>query len=828
MKFLWKMILLPVVLFVPLLAGAASLLNLEINFENDAWREFLLRQSGRKPVAIVPTDRGKALELPPGTSLQTVKFPYHRGEIHVAAELENTEIAPGARPYHVGWVSVDLFDADGKALGHRDLLNSGRPSGWKVYRIKVVGLRRDAAFFQVSFRNFGRSGVLRVRRASIRLELPGGSALCGDPGFRGDFAVDHRHYVREGVDWDGLALKSPAGRAEYVTGAFPDGGKSLKITGNATFRTSRYAYDGEALLFGGWAKYANRTRGSREWAWSNLQLVLFDRAGKKIGHRDLTPLERGELPWRYFSTLIPEGSFRRDTAGFEIWARGFEGSKGESFFDEVQILRFNPENGTRRRYDASAATLRIDPGKAKSGPIRPVWNGTDISYAEKIASPVVRNLLADLRKNGVEHLRLREFLQGCRILSRLDEAGNPIYDWTMLDSIIDWAVREQKFKLTATMESTPNQLSTKPAKNPRVFCNRSVPRDFRLWGRVVRDTIEHWIERYGLETVEEWEFECWNEPFAQRYYQGSNEEFLKIFEAYADALTSIEKKYGCRLKIGTFSGIGESPISLVVLNGMKEKGKLGVVNVISSHIYAGFVNSFDALERGIRSIRAFTGGYPELRNASMLITEFNGSSMGNPYTDSAVAAAFYVKACRVFLDTGVERGYYFGPVDYMYSARTKYFTGDLGMFTKNGIPKPSFGSQQLLNRLAGGRRIAFDSSNEPLDGIAVADGAKLKLLLTTFDEARFDRAGTIEVKAEVSDTRLFSRCTLFRIDRKNANSHAKWRSLGKPEISPATDAVLREAARLVPERFEAFRSGVEGLRFRLALPLNSVCYLEFE
>lgn len=31
MKFLWKMILLPV-LFVPLLAGAASLLNLEINF----------------------------------------------------------------------------------------------------------------------------------------------------------------------------------------------------------------------------------------------------------------------------------------------------------------------------------------------------------------------------------------------------------------------------------------------------------------------------------------------------------------------------------------------------------------------------------------------------------------------------------------------------------------------------------------------------------------------------------------------------------------------------------------------------------------------------
>ena len=80
----------------------------------------------------------------------------------------------------------------------------------------------------------------------------------------------------------------------------------------------------------------------------------------------------------------------------------------------------------------------------------------------------------------------------------------------------------------------------------------------------------------------------------------------------------------------------------------------------------------------------------------------------------------------------------------------------------------------------------------------------------------------------MSDSRPFSRCTLFRVDRTCANSYAKWRQLGRPEISAGTDAALREAARLVPERFEAFESGKNGLRFRLSLPLNSVCYLEFE
>jgi len=816
------------VLSSSLLVAAASLLDLNFDFRNDGWKEFLTRTRGRGETSCVESGSVRALEVPAGISFETQKFPYSRGTIRLSAEVETTGIEPGARPYHVGWIALVFYDAGGRELGHTDLVNTGKASGWKEYVLTIPDVRRDAAGFRLSVQNLGKNGVLRIRNLSLRIDVPDGETLCGDPGFRGDFGVDHWNYVREGVDWDRLALKGSKGEAKYVAGLFPDGGKSLLICNDATFRSNRYPYDGEPLLFGGWAKYHNRTQGKTGWAWANLQLVLFDREGKVIGHHDLTPLEKPEMPWTYFSCFIPAGSLLRSVAGVELWARGFEGSTGEAFFDEIQLIRFSSDSASRKKYDASAATLKLNLSRPDAEAIRPVWNATDISYADKLNSPVVRALLADLRKNGIEHLRLREFFQGCRIVSKLDGEGNPVYNWKTLDPVIDWAVREQGFKLTATMESTPNLMATVPAENPRAHANRTTPRDIRQWGKVVSDTVEHWIERYGLDTVKTWEFECWNEPVSERYFQGTHAEFVQIYEAYLDAMCEVEKRHGCKLNIGTFSGVGNSPLFPLVFEAVKAKGKLASIDFVSMHVYAGFVSSFDSLARNIQTMRKTLENYPELASAPLLITEFNGSSMSNANCDSSVAAAFYVKAARVFLDTGVKRGYYFTPIDYQYARMDQYFTGDLGMFTKNGIPKPVFNSQVLLNKLTGGKRVALDVSNEPADGIAVLDGGTLKLLLTSFDEANLGRKGTIKLAVEVPDAPRFGHCTMYRIDRNHANSYEKYLELGKPVISPETDEQLRRAAAMPPEPFPAFRQRNGKLAFELELPLNSVCYMEFE
>ena len=55
-----------------------------------------------------------------------------------------------------------------------------------------------------------------------------------------------------------------------------------------------------------------------------------------------------------------------------------------------------------------------------------------------------------------------------------------------LDSRIDWAVKNQKFTLTPTIETTPNQISNKKQPHNRYGCNRYAPKDYKLWGKNFR------------------------------------------------------------------------------------------------------------------------------------------------------------------------------------------------------------------------------------------------------------------------------------------------------------------------------------------------------
>ncbi len=809
--------------------ASAELLNLKVGFGNDNWREVLTRHYGRGDYKVVEREGGgKCLEITHDSMLRTQNFPYHGGEIEVSFEAKTTDIKVGAKPYHAVWCSIAFTGADGKEIGHRDILMTKNAQDWKKHTLKISTPRAGMKSFFVWVGNKGDNGTLWIDNIDIRIKTPG-SNLVGDPGFDGGFAVDHWNNPREGADWDNLTLKSADGISEYEDGVFPDGGKSLHIRNNATFVSNRFAYNGETLIFGGWARHRDITPGKKEWAWANVQLVLYNDRDQVIGHKDLTPLAKENRPWRYYSSIWAGSSFRKDTAYVELWLRCFEGAKGDSWFDNIQLIKMPAENGMAHKYNATTASISIDVEKIAKETIRPVWNATDLSYVTKIDSPVVRNILAEMRRHGVEHLRIREFMQGCRILKRIDEQGNPVYDWKVMDELVDWAVKEQKFILTSTIESTPNLIASVPNKNSRVYSNRSTPKDLDMWGRVAYDLVEHWIERYGVETVGQWIFECWNEPVAQRYFQGTRDEFLQIFDEYAKAMRRIEEKYGRKFNVGTFSGVNNSPIFRPVFERLQQRGELKLINYISMHIYAGFVNSFDSLELRVDQIRKLTDSYPELAGAPLILTEVNGSSMNHEGCDSEVAAAFNVKANRVYLDKNVLRGYYFTPIDYMYNNKEKYFNGNLGAFGKSGVPKPAFNSIILMNKLRGGKRIALESSNEPLDGIAVIDGNKLKILLTSFDERSIGRDNDIRLDIKINWQKMPKnlKALSYRVDNRNANSFRKWEELGRPAISAENDAILRQANEMKEEPFTGFKVDGDTIRITGIMPNNALLYLEF-
>ena len=81
------------------------------------------------------------------------------------------------------------------------------------------------------------------------------------------------------------------------------------------------------------------------------------------------------------------------------------------------------------KYNSKRAAITIDASKPENKTIRPVWNATDLSYCANLGAPVVRTVLSKMRKHGVSNLRTREFLQGSYILNKIDDKGNPVYDW---------------------------------------------------------------------------------------------------------------------------------------------------------------------------------------------------------------------------------------------------------------------------------------------------------------------------------------------------------------------------------------------------------------
>ncbi|MFY9152835.1 MAG: hypothetical protein WAO52_12520 [Prolixibacteraceae bacterium] len=126
-----------------------------------------------------------------------------------------------------------------------------------------------------------------------------------------------------------------------------------------------------------------------------------------------------------------------------------------------------------------------------------------------------------------------------------DEKGNPVYDWTIIDKIFDTYI-ERGMKPIAQIGFMPQALSSKPEPyrhywKPGVQYNDIYtgwaypPKDYTKWAELVYQWVLHSVDRYGKAEVESWYWELWNEPNIG-YWQGSMEEYFKLYDYTADAV----------------------------------------------------------------------------------------------------------------------------------------------------------------------------------------------------------------------------------------------------------------------------------------------------
>jgi len=116
----------------------------------------------------------------------------------------------------------------------------------------------------------------------------------------------------------------------------------------------------------------------------------------------------------------------------------------------------------------------------------------------------------------------------------LDANGKPVYDFTILDGIFD-AYHEAGVRPMVELGFMPKDLASGDGPYELPYPNtvkgsvQSPPKDYAMWGELVRRFTEHMVERYGKAEVATWYFEVWNEPDIG-YWKGTPAEYFKLYD----------------------------------------------------------------------------------------------------------------------------------------------------------------------------------------------------------------------------------------------------------------------------------------------------------
>ncbi|MCB0141611.1 MAG: hypothetical protein KDE50_17020, partial [Caldilineaceae bacterium] len=121
-----------------------------------------------------------------------------------------------------------------------------------------------------------------------------------------------------------------------------------------------------------------------------------------------------------------------------------------------------------------------------------------------------------------------------------DEHGEPVYDWTLIDRILDTYLEVGCIPFVE-IGFMPEALTTAPAgtpySDPRHGGWRFPPKDYGRWMELMHALGKHCVARYGLGEVSKWYWELWNEPDIF-YWAGSTAEYCRLYDYTVAGLTA--------------------------------------------------------------------------------------------------------------------------------------------------------------------------------------------------------------------------------------------------------------------------------------------------
>ena len=468
-----------------------------------------------------------------------------------------------------------------------------------------------------------------------------------------------------------------------------------------------------------------------------------------------------------------------------------------------------------------------------AAPARPFAHFWEHMFGSGRASLSLReSYRQDLRQvkqaTEVEYVRFHAiFLDDMGVYDE-DSAGRPVHNFSYVDQAYD-GLLQNGVRPFVELSFMPKKLASKDALHAFWYKqNVAPPKDWAKWDDLIYQFTKHLVDRYGLDEVQKWYFEVWNEPNID-FWVGEPKQ-ATYWELYDHSAAAV-KRVSPRLRVGGPATAQAAWADAFIQHCVEKKVP---VDFVSTHVYgndsaADVFGTNENIPRDRMVCRAVKKVHDQIKASALpslplIWSEFNASYKNEPeITDSTYMGPWMadtIRQCDGLVD---EMSYWsFSDVFEEQGVVKKPFYGGYGLIAAGSIPKPAFTAFKLLHQL-GDERIALDSESALVTRAAGGSLVVAVWNLVSPDYTPSSQAGAAKtVLMKIKNLGGARRAYISRADGEHGDPGPIYAKMGSPAY-PTQEQLktLREPALVVSPEIRELKNG----ELRLTLPANGLAVI---
>jgi len=355
------------------------------------------------------------------------------------------------------------------------------------------------------------------------------------------------------------------------------------------------------------------------------------------------------------------------------------------------------------------------------------------------------------------------------------------------------------------------------------------PQRWQDWYDLVYQFTEHLVSRYGLEEVQKWEFEVWNELWGMDY--PSN--YLPLYNASALAVKAVHPS----LKVGGPATMQCQEVESFIA----DTARLGLpVDFVSTHLYPSdpeCTNTTSASQEADCFVRVVkrVAAAAHKANLPFYLTEFNDGLQDGTHRDTSFAAAYVFRMVpQLVAEVDLLSWWTWSDIFEEQWFDSVPFHNGFGLMTINKVPKPVFRAFELLAQ-AGKERLSVsiadplaNSRPSTVTSFATAGQEGVQVFVANWDvlDNKLETRRVTISLANLTNAAI-EHVEVIEINDSNVNPYASWVEMGRPEY-PSHEQVkkMELASEMAPHRMKIHRTHADSdATISLELPAYGVAVI---